>query len=90
VSCTNSIVASMVKRLPSNEPLPETESEVPFGSVVGVGGIPKFPIPDTVKTNGIPSATSPSIVVPFAITGIVSVKLSIASPSVLKYVAVPI
>ena len=76
----------MVKRLPSNEPLPETENEVPFGSVVGVGGIPKFPIPDTVKTNGIPSAINPFIVEPFATTGIVSVKLSIAFPSVFKAV----
>ena len=80
----------MFKRLPSNEPLPETESEVPFGSIVAVGGIPKSPIPDTDKTNGIPSATNPFIVEPFATTGIVSVKLLIASPSVLKYVAVPI
>ena len=79
----------MVKRLLSNEPSPETVSEVPVGSVVSVEGIVKPPIPDTDKTNGIPSATNPLIIEPFATTGIVSVKLLIASPSVLKYVAVP-
>ena len=98
MSCANSIVAFMVKRLLSNEPSPETVSEVPFGSVVSVEGIvkPAVPdepevdeVPDTDKANGTPSATNPLIIEPFATTGIVSVKLLITSPSVLKYVAVP-
>ena len=101
MSCANSIVAFMVKRLLSNEPSPETVSEVPFGSVVSVEGIvkpavpdePEVPevdeVPDTDKANGTPSATNPLIIEPFATTGIVSVKLLIASPFVLKYVAVP-
>ena len=74
----------MVKRLLSNEPSPETVSEVPLGSVVSVEGIAKPPVPETFKTNGIPSATNPLTTEPFATTGIVSVKLSIASPSLLK------